>query len=175
MDMNHWDPIWRYQLFHQIFVECKEKHEIVTAKIASSAIQCKDYQLIDTSESSNVMSINEEEDFVEPVINLSRGKSFSATSWTKLAKDAATKSPFHLQNIKDNDKDVKYYTDYATLLTFFEVLLGSDVTVMHQWDGKNCKLWWWKQRWMALQVAITLEIFSRSSETMSLAFEYDFV
>lgn len=59
----------------------------------------------------------------------------------ELAKDAATKSLFRLENIKDNE-DVKYYTGfphYNTFLAFFDVLLESDATVMHQWDGKNCK------------------------------------
>jgi len=58
----------------------------------------------------------------------------------ELAKDSAAKSLFRLENTKDNDEDVKYYTgfpDYNTLLAFFEVLLKSDATVMRQWDGKN--------------------------------------
>ncbi|XP_065905880.1 uncharacterized protein [Dysidea avara] len=131
----------------------KKQRETVTSKIASLAIQRKDYQLLDTGGSSDVLSINEDvdsfhvEDSFEPVnfldeVDHLRGKVSQLQAELELAKDAATKSLFRLQNIKDNDEDVKYYTgfpDYATLLAFFEVLLESDATVMRQWDGKNCK------------------------------------
>ena len=51
----------------------KKQHETVTSKIASLAIQRKDYQLLDTGGSSDVLSINEDvdsfhvEDSFEPV------------------------------------------------------------------------------------------------------------
>lgn len=56
--------------------------------------------------------------------------------------DSAKKSLFCLKNIQENDELIKFYTsfpDYATLFSFCETLLESDVTVMHQWSGKNCK------------------------------------
>ena len=48
-------------------------------------------------------------------------------------KKSAEKSPFHLENIKEKDELVKFYTgfpDYVTLFTFYETLLKSDAAVM---------------------------------------------
>jgi len=55
-------------------------------------------------------------------------------------KKSAEKSLFRLENIKEKDDLVKFYTgfpDYVTLFTFYETLLESDAAVMRQWDGKN--------------------------------------
>ena len=51
------------------------------------------------------------------------------------------KSLFHLDNIKENDDLVKFYTgflDYVTLVTFYEQILESDAEVMRQWDSRRC-------------------------------------
>ena len=58
------------------------------------------------------------------------------------ARKFATASLFRLENIKAKEELVKFYTgfsDYATLLAFYETLLESDAAVMRQWDGKNSK------------------------------------
>ena len=47
-------------------------------------------------------------------------------------KKSAKKSLFHLENTKEKDELVKFYTgfpDYATLFTFHETLLESDASV----------------------------------------------
>ena len=49
---------------------------------------------------------------------------------------------FYLENIKEKDKLVKFYTgftDFDTLHTAFTVILESDAKVMRQWEGKKCK------------------------------------
>jgi len=51
------------------------------------------------------------------------------------------KSLFHLDNVKENDDLVKFYTgflDYVTLVTFYEQILESDAKVMRQWDSRRC-------------------------------------
>ena len=58
------------------------------------------------------------------------------------ARKFATASLFRLENIKVKEELVKFYTgfsDYATLLAFYETLLESDAAVMRQWDGNNSK------------------------------------
>lgn len=58
------------------------------------------------------------------------------------AENAAMKSLFRYENIKDKDDLVKFYTgfpDHITLLAFYEEILESDAKVMRQWDGKRCK------------------------------------
>ena len=50
------------------------------------------------------------------------------------------RSLFRLENICDNDDLVTFYTgfsDYKTLLAFYEEILESDAKVMRQWEGKN--------------------------------------
>jgi len=57
-------------------------------------------------------------------------------------KQAAMKSPFRYENIKERDNLVKFYTgfpDHLILLAFYEEILGSDAQVMRQWDGKRSK------------------------------------
>ncbi|XP_065901947.1 uncharacterized protein [Dysidea avara] len=49
---------------------------------------------------------------------------------------------FRLENVKDDDGLVKFYTgfsDYETLMAFYEELLESDASVMRQWNGKRSK------------------------------------
>ena len=58
------------------------------------------------------------------------------------AKSAAVKSLFCLENIKEKDELVKFYTgfpDFDTLHTAYTVILESDAKVMRQWEGKKCK------------------------------------
>jgi len=53
----------------------------------------------------------------------------------------ASNSLFRLENIKDNNNLVKYYTgfpDYATLIVFFEQVLESDAKLMKLWDSRRC-------------------------------------
>jgi len=55
---------------------------------------------------------------------------------------SAQKSLFRLQNIKDNDDLIRFYTgfpDYSTLIAAYKILLESDASVMQQWNGKHCK------------------------------------
>ena len=58
------------------------------------------------------------------------------------SKRSAQKSLFRLQNIKDDDNLIKFYTgfpDYVTLIAAYKILLESDASVMRQWHGKHCK------------------------------------
>jgi len=60
----------------------------------------------------------------------------------KESKMAAAKSLFRLENIKESNDLVKFYTgfsDYITLVTFYEVLLEPDAKVMRQWDSRRTK------------------------------------
>ena len=57
------------------------------------------------------------------------------------ARKLATSSLFRLENIKDSDELVKYYTgfsDYITLTVFYEQVLESDAKVMKLWDSRGC-------------------------------------
>ena len=56
------------------------------------------------------------------------------------AKRLALKLLFRVENIKEKDNLVKFYTgfpDYGTLIIFNEEILESDAKVMRQWDGKT--------------------------------------
>ena len=58
------------------------------------------------------------------------------------SKRIAEQSLFRLDNIKETDDLVRFYTgfsDYVTLVTFYEQVLESDAKVMRQWDGRRCK------------------------------------
>ena len=58
------------------------------------------------------------------------------------ANNTFIKSLFRLENIKEKEELVKFYTgfqDYATLFAFYETVLEVDAKVMRQWDGKNSK------------------------------------
>ena len=58
------------------------------------------------------------------------------------ANNTFNKSLFRLENIKEKEELVKFYTgfqDYATLFAFYETILEADAKVMRQWDGKNSK------------------------------------
>ena len=46
---------------------------------------------------------------------------------------------FSLENIKDNDTMIFYtgFTDYETLLAFYEEVLEDDAMVMRQWSGQR--------------------------------------
>ena len=60
----------------------------------------------------------------------------------KEARNSAARSMFCLENIKDKDELVRFYTgfpDYVTLLAFYEQILESDAKVMKQWDSRRCK------------------------------------
>ena len=54
----------------------------------------------------------------------------------------AAQQIFRLENIKQKEELVKFYTgfpDYATLMIFFEEILEHDAVVMRIWKGKDCK------------------------------------
>ena len=56
------------------------------------------------------------------------------------AKTTASKLLFRLENIKEKDNLVKFYTgfpDYTKLVIFYEEILESDAKVMRQWDSKR--------------------------------------
>ena len=56
------------------------------------------------------------------------------------SKRTATKSLFRLDNIKERGDLVKFYTgfsDYVTLVTFYEQVLESDAEIMRQWDSRR--------------------------------------
>lgn len=58
------------------------------------------------------------------------------------SKRTAVKSLFCLDNIKENDDLVKFYTgfsDCVTLVTFCEQILKSNAKVMRQSDSRRCK------------------------------------
>jgi len=58
------------------------------------------------------------------------------------SKINATKSLLRLENIKEKDDLVKFYTgfsDYTTLVTFYQNILEDDAAVMRQWDSRRCK------------------------------------
>jgi len=58
------------------------------------------------------------------------------------SKIIATKSLFRLDNIKEKDDLVKFFTgfsDYVMLVTFYEQILEADAKVMRQWDTRRCK------------------------------------
>ena len=58
------------------------------------------------------------------------------------ARNSAARSVFCLENIKDKDELVRFYTgfpDYVTLLVFYEQILDSDAKVMKQWDSRRCE------------------------------------
>ena len=61
---------------------------------------------------------------------------------TKLseAENKLERSLFRLENIKNDDSLVKFYTgftDYGTLIAFYEEILESDASVMRQWSGQR--------------------------------------
>ena len=54
------------------------------------------------------------------------------------SKRTATESLFRLDNIKEKRDLVKFYTgfsDYVTLVTFYEQILESNAKIMRQWDS----------------------------------------
>ena len=56
------------------------------------------------------------------------------------AQNKLDRSMFRLENIKDDDGLVKYYTgfaDYETLMAFYEEILESDASVMRQWSEQR--------------------------------------
>ena len=58
------------------------------------------------------------------------------------ARNSATRSLFRLENIKDKNELVRFYTgfpDYGTLLAFYEQILESDAKVMKLWDSRRCE------------------------------------
>ena len=60
----------------------------------------------------------------------------------KEASKSAACALFRLENIKDKDELVRFYTgfpDYITLLAFYEQILESDARVMKQWDSRRCE------------------------------------
>ena len=49
---------------------------------------------------------------------------------------------FRLDNIKEKGDLIKFYTgfsDYVTLVTFYEQVLESDAKIMRQWDSRRSK------------------------------------
>jgi len=59
----------------------------------------------------------------------------------KEARLSATLTLFRLENIKDKNEQVRYYTgfpDYPTLLAFYEQILESDAKVIKLWDSRRC-------------------------------------
>ena len=59
------------------------------------------------------------------------------------ARNCATCSLFRLENIKDKNELVRFYTgfpDYGTLLAFYEKILESDAKVMKQWDAEGVEI-----------------------------------
>ena len=58
------------------------------------------------------------------------------------AQNKLERSFFRLENIKNDDSLVKFYTgfaDYETLMTFYEEILESDASVMRQRSGRRSK------------------------------------
>lgn len=56
------------------------------------------------------------------------------------AQNKLEKSLFRLENIKTDDSLVKFYTgfsDYGTLMAFYEEILEADASVMRQWRGQR--------------------------------------
>lgn len=56
------------------------------------------------------------------------------------AQNKLERSLFRLENIKNDDSLVKFYTgfaDYGTLMAFYEEILVSDASVMRQWSGRR--------------------------------------
>ena len=61
---------------------------------------------------------------------------------TKLqeAESKLSRCLFRLENIKDNDTMIKFYTgfsDYETLMAFYQEVLEADAMVMRQWSGRR--------------------------------------
>ena len=57
------------------------------------------------------------------------------------ARNSATRSLFRVENIKDKNELVRFYTgfpDHGILLAFYEQILESDAKVMKQWDSRRC-------------------------------------
>ena len=49
---------------------------------------------------------------------------------------------FRLENIKQTDSLIKFYTgfpDFDTLMIFYEEILKDDAEEMRMWKGKDCK------------------------------------
>lgn len=56
------------------------------------------------------------------------------------AQNKLERSLFRLENIKNDDSLVKFYTgfaDYGMLMAFYEEILESDASVMRQWSGRR--------------------------------------
>lgn len=56
------------------------------------------------------------------------------------AQNKLERSLFRLENIKNDDSLVKFYTgfaDYEILMAFYEEILESDASVMRQWSGRR--------------------------------------
>lgn len=59
----------------------------------------------------------------------------------KEARKSASRSLLRLDNIKDKNELVRFYTgfpDYEMLLAVYEQVLESDAKVMKQWDSRRC-------------------------------------
>ena len=96
------------------------------------------YQFLDDS---TTMSTNEIESLQSQILDLQAQIVQLQQSMADLEL-SAQKSLFRLQNIKDNDDLIKFYTgfpDYDTLIAAYKIFLESDARVMRQWDGKHCK------------------------------------
>ena len=129
----------------------------LTSKIAFSAKQRKDVDYlkgeIQCSDDEDVSVNDETVDFADHEDPLNSCDIVNELQMLRLrvsqlqveldsARKFATASLFRLENIKAKEELVKFYTgfsDYATLLAFYETLLESDAAVMRQWDGKNSK------------------------------------
>lgn len=143
-----------------IFAWTHKTHErtSMTSKIASSSIQRGDYHTsctpcIHESSADNVEQYTDQDECVDPSFNSTpcsptkelavlRQQVLQLQGTLAEANDTFSKSLFRLENIKEKEELVKFYTgfqDYATLLAFYETVLEADAKVMRQWDGKNSK------------------------------------
>lgn len=132
----------------------------ITSQIASSVLQRNEYGSNSDHESSHVDEPFTKYDGVEAdnvndhvdcdeissspsrEINILKLKIQHLQDSLVEAKLAAMKSVFCLENIKEKDELVKFYTgfpDFDTLHTTYTVILESDAKVMRQWEGKKSK------------------------------------
>ena len=131
----------------------------ITSQIASSALQRHEYGCDGSHDSSsedepNARHDGDEDDIVNDQfdcsevsssskeINILKFKIQHLQDSLVEAKLAAMKSMFCLENIKEKDELVKFYTgfpDFNTLQTTYTILLESDAKVMRQWESKKCK------------------------------------
>ena len=137
-------------LYHQFFYGMlKYANVLVTSKKAAQLCGLESEEHVNdmafvVSDSDNEEAQYDNDHFVEsdvrdPEAEIQSLKLQVSQLQGELEK-ARNSAVFCLENIKDKDELVRFYTgfpDYVTLLVFYEQILESDAKVMKQWDSRR--------------------------------------